>query len=792
MASDSISLSDNNKKSKVKIFGIKEYWYLKGQFLEMVCDPLFQLDVDFIIDYITQGTKFGKTMLWEELSYEQKVVLCKRLTLREYSPESNNENKDNKDSKDDENKNYNKKNKRLLFSDSDSSFKMQFTSSPKSGEIFLVLQGNASVEVRHRGHSDGKDNFEKIGDSFGSWDDFQWSLHRMVEKRDGHCSNSDCICQNKEGKHDPSDPEYADEFDERDNLKYIITGKRISVLRLTINDYNIALQVGLPPNAQELLLLQMSEAERQIYEITRRFRECNTGVELSQFLESHGLIGRVIKANAHTSPNKNKNNSNNNYNSNSYFSDTDSMSISMSVTTEDEKEREVIREEDVCDLKYYKIGQRGHKISLDWDDADMIYLVLSGCIRVNIKVPSQEGKMPIKPTLNYVDREMDYPEGADAPVTIAFGVPSLPLLQMVPGSVVAIDEMLFDLVPHNGHPGIFGELLKSGNGSGIKTDDIDIRQLQSLSVNSSLSLSSSTSNSNNNHKTNKNDSTAVRSSRKQREMDRKREAERLMKMRNSTAEKPNAIVNLKKKVKEEIRDPGPFLLELEFDKYTEYFAIPVTAIKKELKTESYSTSKLIHEQLFQASTLCRERLIRVIPWLQQSMKLPLESAIAPPKNESKSDYNDKNAESDSQKDVDMKYNENDSRSTNNISNNRKSPSKVKTKLMNATVLPSEVDRYFKNRVDPKISLVEPELLGTYTRYRKQLLPLSKHYHNNMIGVSSNDDSSIKSDADSSVYAASFASISDHPMNSKNAKLVSQSLGPGVFVTAKDMKDPIEM
>ena len=87
----------------------------------------------------------------------------------------------------------------------------------------------------------------------------------------------------------------------------------------------------------------MTEAERQIYDITRRFRECNTGVELTQFLESHGLIGRVIKANSHVIKNK-KNSSSSNSNNNF---DNDS------IATEDEKE--AVREEDECDLKYYQI-----------------------------------------------------------------------------------------------------------------------------------------------------------------------------------------------------------------------------------------------------------------------------------------------------------------------------------------------------------------------------------------------------------------------------------------------------
>ena len=114
---------------------------------------------------------------------------------------------------------------------------------------------------------------------------------------------------------------------------------------------------------------------------------------------------------------------------------------------------------------------------------------------------------------------------------------------------------------------------------------------------------------------------------------------------------------------------------------------------------------------------------------------------------------------------------------------RSSPSKVKSKLTKATVLPSQVDDYFRNRVDPKVSLVEPDLLGTYTRYRKQLLPLSAHYHHNLIGVSSDDNSLLSG---GSVYASSTSTT--HPMNSENAKLVSQSLGPGVFVTAKDAKE----
>ena len=111
--------------------------------------------------------------------------------------------------------------------------------------------------------------------------------------------------------------------------------------------------------------------------------------------------------------------------------------------------------------------------------------------------------------------------------------------------------------------------------------------------------------------------------------------------------------------------------------------------------------------------------------------------------------------------------------------------KVKSKLIKATILPSQEDEYFRNRVDPKVSLVEPDLLGSYTRYRKQLLPLSTHYHHNLIGVSSDDASHMSG----SIYAPSESNTSSsvHPMNSKNAKLVSQSLGPGVFMTTKDAK-----
>ena len=106
--------------------GIKDYWTVKGIYLAVSCDPTFEMDVDWVQNYISRTTEFGKSPQWLELSTIQQQAICRRMTLREFVSDDTQEME---------------------------TFKLQVPCGNKDGEMYILLSGTCELVSTLSRHS---------------------------------------------------------------------------------------------------------------------------------------------------------------------------------------------------------------------------------------------------------------------------------------------------------------------------------------------------------------------------------------------------------------------------------------------------------------------------------------------------------------------------------------------------------------------------------------------------------------------------------------------------------------
>jgi len=567
-----------------KIFGLREYWKLKGQYISLVYDPLAELDIPWIINYITEGTMFGTSPLWLDLSKPQKEALCRRLVLREILGE------------------------KAEGSEEIEEYKFNIVGNADQAELFIMLSGMCYVVKKTDDKIMDRGSVARIGSMLGAVPNFDTVLSDMLEAK--------AKLERLVSPNDDEEDLFKGALEEREGeslqkpqTKYIVTGKKTTFLRLHISDYHAALFGCMPADPYETMKNKMSFSDRKFYDIKTSLKQVAIDASFLRFLEKYGLIGRIVKG--------------------------------TNTGVEGENTDELF-------LDYFRTGDPGRALTLYNDSVECVYIFISGGVQVNLRSannPKEKRKVSLIDAKDVEDR---LSKGQAPDPGLAIATNKMPLMRLVPGSIVSMENALFQV-----------------QGTGLVDDDD-----QTIGTLGSLSPSRKT--------------TTV-----------KKKAP-LKPLR----QRPGA---LKKYTIAEKEDKGPFALEIYFEKHSDFFAIPISAIRQCLKEEPYDIVKSVYNQLYQAGTIFKERLSRLLPWVTAGLTVPGEGAVEGPTK-------------------------------------KETPAQKVEKLR---PLATASNSYF----DSRFSNFEPELMGTFKRIVRE------------------DESRDSGEKD------------------RRDRLVSQSLGPGVFMTA---------
>ncbi len=62
---------------------MKDYWFVKGQFLKARLDPYYELNTEKIIEYLEKYSNLQDSYFWSKLSTAKKVCVCQNFTIKD-------------------------------------------------------------------------------------------------------------------------------------------------------------------------------------------------------------------------------------------------------------------------------------------------------------------------------------------------------------------------------------------------------------------------------------------------------------------------------------------------------------------------------------------------------------------------------------------------------------------------------------------------------------------------------------------------------------------------------------